>query len=711
MKIETIELCNFGSYEDVNTFDIKCGSSNKRIVIVGGKNGAGKTTLFTAIQVCLYGHASFGYKASGKLYLKEIYNLINSNARMDEEQSAYVRVVFSETRIDVDNYEIKRSWTWNNKQAFESVEIYKNGEILNEEESVDFQNYLLHLIPPELLNLYFFDGERIADYFLGEQHNNIKDALLILSGNDTYEILYNSVRRLLIGTESDSHSTAQDYADQKEALKKYIDEEEKLREAISDLTADLEQNEADLKKENDNYSSRGGISLDEWKSLQKQLHDEEDFRERTNIDLKSIATDILPFIIVHPLLTQVHDQIELEREQQTYHFLQKKLSSQSFKRVISDALKTESDSENDEISDAILKAIRSYFKSTKLENGKNILMLSEDEISAVISLFTRIDAYDPATIAQKYSAIKESIQRSKNIRDALQKSSIENYEDHVKLIAKITSYRDSINYQLENTNNQLAETHKKIEIAQKVFEATKKALENEIKKKSVSELSDRMMLLVEELQEKQYRKLLFAVEKDLNSKFQQLIRKENFVDHIYLDSAFSLHLIRSQNVEINTIRTTMDKYGVDGLRHLLKERAFSALLSELHTDESRLSDELQSYKNAFISLPIELDHNRFSNGEKQILVMALYWALMRQSKNELPFVIDTPFARIDTEHRANITKLLFKELDGQLFVLSTNEELRHEHLQALDDQIAKVFMLDYQEDKRTRIIEGNYFEV
>lgn len=87
------------------------------------------------------------------------------------------------------------------------------------------------------------------------------------------------------------------------------------------------------------------------------------------------------------------------------------------------------------------------------------------------------------------------------------------------------------------------------------------------------------------------------------------------------------------------------------------------------------------------------------------------WALMRQSKNELPFIIDTPFARIDTEHRANITKLLFKELNGQLFVLSTNEELRHEHVQALDEQIAKVYMLEYGEDKRTSIIEGSYFEV
>jgi hypothetical protein len=50
-------------------------------------------------------------------------------------------------------------------------------------------------------------------------------------------------------------------------------------------------------------------------------------------------------------------------------------------------------------------------------------------------------------------------------------------------------------------------------------------------------------------------------------------------------------------------------------------------------------------------------------------------------------------------------------LQGQLFVLSTNEELRHEHLAALDQQIARVFLLEYGSDKRTHITQGNYFEV
>ena len=53
MRIESIELLNFGSYEGLNRFDFTAGAPEKRIVIIGGKNGAGKTTLFSALQICI----------------------------------------------------------------------------------------------------------------------------------------------------------------------------------------------------------------------------------------------------------------------------------------------------------------------------------------------------------------------------------------------------------------------------------------------------------------------------------------------------------------------------------------------------------------------------------------------------------------------------------------------------------------------------------
>ena len=110
-------------------------------------------------------------------------------------------------------------------------------------------------------------------------------------------------------------------------------------------------------------------------------------------------------------------------------------------------------------------------------------------------------------------------------------------------------------------------------------------------------------------------------------------------------------------------------------------------------------------------LPVEINKDRLSSGEKQIFVMSLYWAMMNQSKNELPFIIDTPFARIDAQHRTNITEHFFKKLTGQLIILSTDEELSNNHLEAMSSQISHVYMLEYGQDKRTHIKMNQYFEV
>ena len=91
--------------------------------------------------------------------------------------------------------------------------------------------------------------------------------------------------------------------------------------------------------------------------------------------------------------------------------------------------------------------------------------------------------------------------------------------------------------------------------------------------------------------------------------------------------------------------------------------------------------------------------------------MSLYWALMQQCKSELPFIIDTPFARIDSDHRTNIVEQFFKKLPGQLFVLSTNEEISSKHIDALSDRTSNVFLLEYGDDKCTRVVENKYFEV
>ena len=229
---------------------------------------------------------------------------------------------------------------------------------------------------------------------------------------------------------------------------------------------------------------------------------------------------------------------------------------------------------------------------------------------------------------------------------------------------------------------------------------------------SVSAVSGKTLLLLEDLQNTLYSNLIQRVESDLNKKFQELIRKKNFFSRIYIDKSFTVHILRNEKINKIDLVSLLRTGNFSVATSALGDVAIASLRERYSVDSAiELRETLSAETVEQIILPVEISKDRLSSGEKQIFVMSLYWAIMNQSKNELPFIIDTPFARIDTEHRANITEYFFKKLTGQLLILSTDEELSNNHLEAMRDQISHVYMLEYGQDKRTHIRENQYFEV
>ena len=191
-----------------------------------------------------------------------------------------------------------------------------------------------------------------------------------------------------------------------------------------------------------------------------------------------------------------------------------------------------------------------------------------------------------------------------------------------------------------------------------------------------------------------------------------MIRKKDFIDDIQIDKDFKIHLLRKQIVEKKELVRICRRFGVSGVRRSMRDYAFTQLSALLGTpNEKDFQRELAALAPEEIELMTEVDKTTLSKGETQVFVMSLYWGMMRQCKSELPYVIDTPFARIDTEHRANIVEHFFKRLPGQLFILSTNEEITSRYMSALRDRTSNQFLLEYGEDKSVRVMNNRYFEV
>ena len=715
MKLTKIELNNFGSYYGKNVLSIDVSDDNKQIVLIGGENGAGKTTLFTAIVLCLYGHYSFGYKNSGKVYTQKVFTYINDIAKLDEDESASVTLDFVDSSNgDLDSYSITRSWTWKKSNVKESITAQKNGQILEKQSLIDFQNFLINMIPPSLLKLYFFDGERIAEYLLDDAQNNVRDALMILSGNDTFDIMYSGIKKVLVAGNAAEDTATREYFIRK-SEKISLDESRKaLRESIDDLSAQADDKKAEVDRIKKEYAAQGGISLDEWKDLNSSLKAEDEARERINYERKEIATDILPFVIVSSLLNKVRPQITKEHEYKTWQTLSKTLTTDRFRKIISDTLSNAGQANYDEITSRICDNIVTYLVPVNgWKTFEPIFGLSEDDEMDVQTIVNRVSQFDVTRIPELKQEHDFSLERSQALRDKLQNSSIDNYQEYIKSLSDLNEEIFQLSVMIKTKQDELVNVEAQYQIAEKRLGEAYKNLELDIKRKSVTSISSKAIVLLEELQAKIHGKLTKEVRADTLSALRLLIRKKSFIEDLEIDDNFKVHLLKKQIIEIKDIIKIHNRSGIEGVKRSLQKYGYESLCKTVNApkDSKDLTQYLNSYSKPTVKVLMEISIDSLSKGEKQIFVMSLYWAMMKQSKCQLPFIIDTPFARIDTEHRTNIVDHFFKRLPGQLLILSTNEEINAKHMQAMSDSISNSFMLEFGEDKRTRIDENRYFEV
>ena len=715
MKLTKIELNNFGSYYGKNVLSIDVSDDNKQIVLIGGENGAGKTTLFTAIVLCLYGHYSFGYKNSGKVYTQKVFTYINDTAKLDEDESASVTLDFVDSSNgDLDSYSITRSWTWKKSNVKESITAQKNGQILEKQSLIDFQNFLINMIPPSLLKLYFFDGERIAEYLLDDAQNNVRDALMILSGNDTFDIMYSGIKKVLVAGNAAEDTATREYFIRK-SEKISLDESRKaLRESIDDLSSQADDKKAEVDRIKKEYAAQGGISLDEWKELNSILKAEDEARERINYERKEIATDILPFVIVSSLLDKVRPQITKEHEYKTWQTLSKTLTTDRFRKIISDTLSNSGQANYDEITSRICDNIITYLVPVNgWKSFEPIFGLSEDDEMDVQTIVNRVSQFDVTRISELKHEHDSSLERSQALRDKLQNSSIDNYQEYIKSLSDLNEEIFQLSVMIKTKQDELVNVEAQYQIAEKRLGEAYKNLELDIKRKSVTSISSKAIVLLEELQAKIHGKLTKEVRADTLSALRLLIRKKSFIEDLEIDDNFKVHLLKNQIIEIKDIIKIHNRSGIEGVKRSLQKYGYESLCKTVNApkDSKDLTQYLNSYLKPTVKVLMEISIDSLSKGEKQIFVMSLYWAMMKQSKCQLPFIIDTPFARIDTEHRTNIVDHFFKRLPGQLLILSTNEEINAKHMQAMSDSISNSFMLEFGEDKRTRIAENRYFEV
>lgn len=700
MKINSITLENFGPYEGVSEF-ITQERDGKNIVLIGGKNGAGKTTLFTAMRLCLYGFMSMGYKNHNAYYYRAITKLINHTVKMTKPAIASVGMNISISNgHEMDQYILKRSWTLN-ETINEEYQVIKNGIPLDQNEIADFVKFLFNIIPLELFNLYFFDGENIANFFLSDGGNTrIKSAFLTLCGYDTFDIMSKNFKRISSINSGSATNSLYEYLSAKAHYQEVSEEYFAKKKEYEDCLISITNCEAELKELEQSYSLSGGITKNEWDNYIADLKSEEKKREVSNAWLKRVANDYLPFVILKDQVKQVERQLIQENENRKYENFCEVLESS----LVKEAIRRFGGK-------GALSEMKSFAYSSFGNESKHILDLSFENSASVLAIVKKVLEFDASRIIRAKQGIKNSLNKSAKIRKILDECNIDS----------VQTYMQRKNILLQTKNQLLTDQIQLFEVlqekdtikleAESTLAKVQSTLENELKKESISDISSRAILMLDKLQNTLYRKQIEKIECFFRKDIQMLMRKTKFIDDIHIDDNFNIHIFR------------YDKFNADQLIDILQTNAESILGAFADSDSYKQLQEisgclevegiinyLKANRCVQIELPMEIEKTTLSNGEKQIFIMALYHSLIQLCNREVPFVIDTPFARIDTEHRENISRFFFNKLNGQVFILSTNEEINFKHIDYLKDKISVTYMLENSDNSRTTVIKNAYFE-
>jgi DNA sulfur modification protein DndD len=98
-----------------------------------------------------------------------------------------------------------------------------------------------------------------------------------------------------------------------------------------------------------------------------------------------------------------------------------------------------------------------------------------------------------------------------------------------------------------------------------------------------------------------------------------------------------------------------------------------------------------------------------SAGERQILAIAILWALGRTSGRPLPVMVDTPLARLDGKHRSLLLERYFPHASHQVILFSTDTEVDRKFFETIRKNISHSFHLRYDSTERRTHVDEGYF--
>jgi DNA sulfur modification protein DndD len=629
MIIKNLIVNNFRVFRGVHEIDLAPRKQKDYheaaapIILFGGLNGAGKTSILTAVRVALYGRAAFGRGMSSAEYQNQLDALIHKGTDLSEGKCS-IELVFTHSQNGLESeYKVIRGWSKGQKDKLVLEQDSKKIE-LNYEQC---QSFLNELIPSGIADLFFFDGEKIAELAEDESGEVLQTAVRRLLGIDVVERLRNDLAIFL-----KRHDASAMPANIKTQIEKLEKEQQKTAQ-----DAKAEANEAvlckarvqlitdDISKAEAALSQRGGA----WAQSREQEIEKQNTLEIERKDLeKTLRTEIegnLPFSLAPNTLSKLFEQLDNEKSAKQSQSFNTELDS--FMSELSKALSfrlTDAKTALDTIKDCLNE------RNINQHSTELLLDISDREYNTVYSQANIQAKKSSSTFnvaKQQLAQVEEQIANlSSNIARAPEQEQLQSQLDIIQ----------TLNNKRTNAILKLKET---TESAKRKY---REAIENARK---IQKLHDK--------------------HKVAHNAEASLLNAQNA--HLML-AEFSEKLtdFRVKQLEAEFIKSYKNLARKDDLK-------LSARINTKTFDVELVDDKQQT-----------INRKALSAGEKQIYAIAILEALGKTSGKQLPIIIDTPLGRLDSKHRDKLISNYFPEASHQVIILSTDTEIDEKYFNCAD---------------------------
>lgn len=646
MIINRLTMHNFGVYAGTNIFEF---THERPIVLIGGMNGRGKTTFLEAILLSLYGANSIAYKESKyNSYNQYLRSYVNKD---HWSQSSFVELEFVLNESSNDTYIVRREWNALSKITKETISVQQNGAY-SEFLTKNWAMFVENILPSALSSFYFFDGEKIAELAVAKTDDQMKESIRSMLGITILDVLKNDLNRSI--RRNSKKSRSDESGNKLESLREERDqaiaELEKIDESISLATGKVETVQEALEQLHKNYEQQGGTVLEQRQKLLKKRAQIKTEIAQNSEALIGMASTELPMFLVRDLVGQIKLQAEDEHDD---YIMQKALEQM-------DAYLSDFAVEHPDTADAGQAFVDFVKQQTEVDASPGIYGMSDHALFQMNELLE--------------NALQQSVVRTQSLFD--DKKALK------KQLDEVDSYLT-----LDINEKELAAIYDQI----KIKEAELIEAQVELAKLQQSRSSVNAVAIAKTAE----------YNRDVEA-YLQKIELQDDAERMLKYSNMALRIVDAYAVELQKRKTGTLGMTITACYKKLanKKNLIQEIVMDPETLDMRYLDENGN----------TVSKESLSAGEKQLMVIAILWALALCSKKKLPVIIDTPLSRLDSQHRTSIISSYFPNASDQTIILSTDTEIDHHYYDIMKDSVGDEFTLVYSEETKSTSIKKGYFQ-